>query len=91
MEAQVFQCGLCVETFKTKSKFMYHRKESHVNIVKMCRKESSECIFGDRCWYKHTTNENKSEPIENSNDLIQRLFGMMENFAKKLEVLETRS
>ena len=54
----------------------------------MCRKGSSECTFGERCWYKHTTNENK---IENSNDLIQRFFDMMENFAAKLEVLETRS
>ena len=32
--------------------------------------------------------ENKNETVENSQEMIQRLFSMMENFASKLEVLE---
>ena len=58
MQAKVLECGLCVKTFKSKSNLMYHRKESHVNIVKMCRKGSSGCTFGERCWCKHVTNKN---------------------------------
>ena len=58
----------------------------------MCRKfGNGECSFGDQCWYKHTAIEDKKETTENYNDLIQRLFIMMENFAAKLEVLETRT
>ena len=32
--------------------------------------------------------ENKNETVENSQEMIQRLFSMMENFAAKLELLE---
>ena len=68
---------------------MCHKKESHSNIVKVCRKfKSGGCTFDERCWYKHTTMENKNETVENSQEMIQRLFSMMENFAAKLELLE---
>ena len=92
VQAQVIKCGLCVKTFKTQSNLMYHRKECHENILKLCRKfGNGECSFGEQCWYKHTAIEDKKETIENSSEIIQRLFIMMENFAAKLEVLETRT
>ena len=76
-----------MKNFKTKSNLMW--KESHSNIVKVCRKfKSGGCTFDERCWYKHTTMENKNETVENSQEMIQRLFSMMENFAAKLELLE---
>ena len=92
MQAQVIKCGLCDKTVKTQSNLMYHRKECHENIVKLCTKFGKrECSFGERCWYKHTANGDQKETTENYNELIQRLFNMMGNFAAKLEFLETRT
>ena len=60
----------------------------------MCRNsESGKCKFGDNCWYKHTNemeNKNTTESLENSSELIQKLFDMMEKFASKLEALENK-
>ena len=33
VHTQVIKCGLCVKTFKTQFNLMYHRKESHEDIV----------------------------------------------------------
>ena len=67
---------------------MYHRKEDHLNIVKVCRNKGGECKFNERCWYKHTEMEIENQNVENSSEMLQRLFAMMEKFAAKLELLE---
>ena len=58
----------------------------NLNIVNVFK--SGECTFDERCWYKHTAMENKNQTVENTPEMVQRLFSKMENFASKLEVLE---
>ena len=54
----------------------------------MCRNlERRKCKFGDNCWYKHTNeieNKNTIESLENSSELIQKLFDMMEKFTQRI-------
>ena len=50
--------------------------------------ENLKCIFDERCWYKHTAMKNKNQTVENTPEVFQRLFNIMENVAAKLELLE---
>ena len=87
MQAQAIKCSLCEKTAKAQSNLMYHRKEFHENIVELCTKVwKHECSFGEQCWYKHTANGDKKETIDNYNELIQRLWKILQqnlNFWKQ--------
>ena len=96
-QLQEFKCNLCGKVFKTKYKKINHKKENHPESVPECKDfKSGSCRFEkEKCWYKHSKDSvnNQIEPNimqsnDNNQDMIKRLFDMMEVFAEKMKVLE---
>ena len=49
-----FKCGYCGLKFSSKSQFMIHRKENHLDKVKTCINYLNEkCEYNEKCWYNH--------------------------------------
>ena len=85
-----FKCGICEQSFGSKSNFMSHRRKEHSEHVSACRDNSNGwCRFGaDKCWFKHEEHNDKEE-FEKS-EMINRLFEMMEKFSKRFEIIENQ-
>ena len=73
---------------------MEHRKMHHIKNVAPCR-DGRQCTIGqEKCWYKHSENiENEIIFEENaqSNEIIERVFGMLEEYAERIKLLENQN
>ena len=70
------------------------RKEEHPQFVPNCRKETNgTCQFGaHNCWFKHIEIENSNEHtnIDKNQELIGKLFNMVEKFTQRILELEEK-
>ena len=90
-----YTCSLCKKDFKSKPEFMTHRKQNHNDIVKRCQNERTDtCTFGHKmCWYNHLENVSTQfydNDNEESSEMTQRIFQMMEKFTERMEYLENQ-
>ena len=87
-----FKCSLCGQTFNFKPDFMKHRKTEHPNNISFCKTyNNGTCNFGsEKCWYKHVEKQTEVEEIDDNNEMITRLFDMMEKFAERFELIENQ-
>ena len=73
---------------------MEHRKLEHPQKISACRKEmDGSCRFGDdKCWYshKHSLKINETGNPSQDQELINRLFTMMEKFTERIENIENQ-
>ena len=83
-----FTCSICDEKFKTQKVLMKHRKKEHGNLIEKC-KNSDTCSFKKECWYKHEeTSDNEFEDDEKKENIIQKLFEVVEKITEKVTKLE---
>ena len=76
-----------------------HRKREHKDLIAPCRNIlKGACKFGkSKCWFNHDNieNSNESEVTENlnkeNNDVIQKLFEMMETMTERIVQMEEKS
>ena len=91
-----FKCKTCEEVFKFKSEFMKHRRAKHIESVPLCRDASNgRCQFGKiKCWFNHEeddfANETRYEEngININQEVIDKIFDMMENVTKRIMMIE---
>lgn len=97
-----FKCNFCEKSFDNRYEFMHHRKKEHVQSVPDCKKASNgTCWFGDKnCWFLHNPvhkiNENKNNKNQEDGNLynqeiIRKIFDMMETFTHRIMQLENKS
>ena len=87
-----FKCSLCGQTFHIKPDFMKHRKTEHPNNISICKTyKNGSCNFGkEKCWFKHIDKETSVDETDDTNEMITRLFDMMEKFAERFELIENQ-
>ena len=93
LQIKEFNCGLCDENFNTRSQFMNHKKNQHLNHVSICKEyeRNYTCRFENKCWFKHVKNIN-DETSENTmnNTNTERVFDILEKFTERILLLENR-
>lgn len=94
-----FKCNYCEKVFDNRYEFMHHRKLEHAQSVPHCKKANSgTCWFGARnCWFLHeadTSIQNGNKENLNGNnyneEVIQKIFDMMETFTTRIVQLEQK-
>ena len=97
-QIEKIKCMFCEHSFDSKHELMNHRKKDHPTRVKQCNnEENGNCQHGPRlCWYnhnkKHEVDVHESIQLEQNiqaNDMMQKLFDMMENVCHRLVVIES--
>ena len=95
---KTFKCSFCEQIFKTKSDFMSHRKTAHAKKIPICKNSMNGfCQFGRKhCWFNHDETEtlNGNRNIEHVNDqnqeMIAKIFDMVEKFTQRIVHLESK-
>ena len=85
-----YKCGFCEEIYHKKSEFMKHRKTKHIEQVPVCR-DGTWCNMGERCWYKHSeheVNDENKEERETSQNMMKRIFDLMEKYGERIANIE---
>ena len=103
IELPEFKCNNCDKVFVNKFEYMHHRKQDHKESVPQCKKGmGGTCWFGPKnCWFQHEerqiSNENgnnkeeMNEAIMNTNqEVIEKIFDMMEKFTKRILLIEKK-
>ena len=88
-----FDCNKCEKRFTNVLEFRKHRKSYHANLVEVCRNTSDgSCSFGaEKCWFRHTENEKVNDENDSSdNNIIQKVFKMMENMTERIMKMENK-
>ena len=86
-----FKCSICDKTFNTQKYLMIHRKSEHADTIQKCKNDGS-CLFKNDCWYKHDKiDDNGHENNDKNENVIQKLFEVVEKNLKKLTRLESMS
>ena len=89
-----WKCSLCESKFICQSEFLRHRKHEHRNLVQMCRNvQDGTCIFGSlNCWFIHDDKEAALESektiLTEHNEVIEKVFGMMEKMTERILMIE---
>ena len=91
-----YKCKTCEEIFKIKSDFMRHRRLKHIESVPQCRDASNgSCHFGRiKCWFNHEEYESSNDIRNEENatnvnqEVIDKIFDMMENFTHHIIDIE---
>ena len=84
------KCNDCDETFSIQPLYRIHKKQHHQKSVPLCNNTANGlCKYGkNNCWFIHEniteTTENKTE----NNEVIQKLFTIMEAMTERLSSLE---
>ena len=74
--------------FNTQKDLMKHRKSEHVKVIKKC-KNYDACIFKKECWYTHEDIDGHQQENNDKNEnIIQKLFEVVEKFTEKVTRLE---
>ena len=104
-ETTGYDCRFCGKTFKIRSDFMNHQKHQHKTHLPTCRNDvKGFCEFGpDLCWFNHTLKEKENDNEDNreivfhnttskgeNNELMEKLFDMMEKFSQRLVLIESK-
>ena len=99
-EKKEFICRVCDKRFTNKNDFMQHRTKEHVQNVFFCKNAlKGTCRFGaKKCWFNHSDNEitytsgNENENGENlqnmNQEMMEKLFEMMEKFTQRIIQIE---
>jgi hypothetical protein len=85
-----YKCNFCEKTYTNQTDYLNHKKRNHENSVKQCTNMSNgSCKYGqERCWFKHTNHKTmkENEETENifneKNEVVQKLFMMMEKMTE---------
>ena len=97
-----FKCRICDNKFSNKKTFMQHRKKDHVQNVVFCKNAlKGTCHFGAKnCWFNHHDNEitytsenetENGEYLQNTNqEMMEKLFEMMEKFTQRIIQIENK-
>ena len=91
-----YKCNLCGETYSNQTDYLNHKKRNHENSVKKCKNmNNGSCKYGDeRCWFKHTDqtkmkeNEETETIFNEKNEVVQKLFMMMEKMTEQIFQME---
>ena len=91
-----FHCYICDKEFNLLSEFLKHRKINHENTVPACKKlKSGKCPYGsEKCFFKHKKDETVKEQDNEINDkfenneVVQKIFKMMETMTKRITDIE---
>ena len=89
-----YRCRICETVFSVRFEFMQH----HLETVPTCRDAfSGTCQFGRvKCWFNHdeTDSSNANRNTENANnvnqEVLDKMFNMMENFTQRIMELENK-
>ena len=91
------KCKICDGQFKTKAQYHIHKKEKHPSLVPMCNNAlKGQCEFGEKyCWFIHKENEikqddtkNEVQNIDENNEVLERLFNIVEKNSDRINQLE---
>ena len=96
LDSKQLTCSSCDETFPVLPELLKHRKKEHTDLIAPCRNIlKGACKFGkSKCWFIHDNieNSNESEDTVNlnneNNDVIQKLFKMMETMTERIIQME---
>ena len=89
-----YECNICENKFKTKRALMKHKKEQHIEIIPICKySKNGCCMFRPiNCWFNHKniheTQKNHFNNDMENNEMIRKLFDMMEQFTNRLVKIE---
>ena len=86
-----FNCNICDETFKLRSKLI----DKHIESVQKCKSENSCQYDNEKCWFKHEDQNNGTnyktnnviEDDENS-EMMKKLVEMVEKYSERIIILE---
>ena len=88
------ETSLCESKFICQSELLRHRKNEHRIRVQMCRNEKDgTCIFGSlNCWFIHDDKEAAYESdktlIKEHNEVIEKVFEMMEKMTERILIID---
>ena len=94
------KCKICNETFKSKPEYHKHKKEKHPSFVTRCNNAlNGKCKYGvEFCWFNHKEDEeheivtnNYEVQTNEKNEVLERLFDIVEKNSERLKELEKRS
>ena len=98
LEYREVKCKICDEKFATKSEYLNHRKQKHLDLVPRCKEVTSGkiCKYGIHCWFKHKEHEDyettNDEAIEHKNieknTVIDKLYDKIEKMSERIKQLE---
>ena len=79
--------------FGNRSEFMHHRKAEHSETVPKCKIDHGSCQFGiTKCWVKHDEQHDDTENHnENKQDVIDKLFNIVEQCTERIVQLENKT
>ena len=87
----VIECGICEKTFTSIILNKKHMKSEHAEKVKKCSKyKEGWCSYSDNCWFIHENfsiengENNEKDKNENNEDMVKRLFNIVEKFTKRV-------
>ena len=75
-----------------KSDFMKHKNFQHQNNVTLCMSYNEDfcCRFGNNCWFKHEDSDHEAMfEDEHNNETTEKVFNILEEFTKRIVLLET--
>ena len=89
------KCNICDLTFNNRAEYLKHRKLYHIDIVPQCKnKLEGACQYSDQsCWFNHSIEKyDRKERIEGEkieyNEVVEKLFGIVEKVTERLAKLE---
>ena len=56
-----FECTFCGENFDFHSESKIHKKKQHKENFQICREETNNCHFWEKCWFLHMPSGNEIE------------------------------
>ena len=85
-------CNFCGKVFLNIDQLLNHKKNDYSFSIQQCKHEKSNaCKYGaQKCWYRHISQTNNEETHVNE-EVIEKLFSMMEQFTKRIMNLENQS
>ena len=85
-------CNICKKVFPNIDHSLKHKKMDHVTSVEDCKNErNNSCRYGaQNCWYRHNSNA-KNEENNVNQEVIEKLFYMMEQFTERILNLENQT
>ena len=89
-----WKCRFCESQFICQSELLKHTKHEHRNRVQICRNQKEgTCIFGSlNCWFIHDDKEavfeNDKTMMKEHDEVIEKVFGMMEKMTKRILQIE---
>ena len=86
-------CNFCDKDFETRCDFLKHKKKEHKQFVPTCRNdENGNCFYNEYCWFVHKNDhKEKNEEENNSKEVFDKIFGMMDEIKQRLNHVENES